>query len=367
MAVSILGKILRGRGAERPAMAAQEAPVLVNAYVTLRESPPLDFPHRLLNRRDRSDPELIPHLQGFVGYVMTRGDGAMTAGRYHLWRHLQRVRHQLSFDVPGTALDGLAGWADRANAVLILPDGSVRAPDLAVLLGADGSADPAAALPYPSDAFARRDRSMQRLSHIRPLPARSLPPSLGEGEVELRSAPGVIDRAYGLLAVATRGRSVAMGTGEEVAGLTAAADAAEALTPKELAFVEADAPDGQHAMEMSWRFEALNVLLWALGSDAGHLDRWDEVADTDALARGVRALGGPDRASTATLRPAAEILDALDLTWRQHWSVRQARVEELDLAGLDPDVVVERHVALNWLTGFHNDPGTEWDEIDTPS
>ena len=33
-------------------------------------------------------------------------------------------------------------------------------------------------------------------------------------------------------------------------------------------------------------------------------------------------------------------------------------------AQLDPGVVMERHHALNWLTGFH---GADWDDVDTPT
>jgi len=29
--------------------------------------------------------------------------------------------------------------------------------------------------------------------------------------------------------------------------------------------------------------------------------------------------------------------------------------------------VVERHHALNWITGFQNDPDTDWGNIDTPA
>jgi hypothetical protein len=67
------------------------------------------------------------------------------------------------------------------------------------------------------------------------------------------------------------------------------------------------------------------------------------------------------------LRPAAEILDALDLAWRQHWIVRQARQTGVEVENLNPDVVIERHHALNWIAGFQNDPGTDWDNTDTPT
>jgi hypothetical protein len=44
------------------------APTIVNAYCTHLSPPEPAFPHTLLNRRDRSDPEMKPHLRGFQGF-----------------------------------------------------------------------------------------------------------------------------------------------------------------------------------------------------------------------------------------------------------------------------------------------------------
>lgn len=61
--MSLLKRLLGGGNA--PGAAARE-PVLVNAYATLRDLPPLDLPHRVLGARDRSDPELAEHLRGSI-------------------------------------------------------------------------------------------------------------------------------------------------------------------------------------------------------------------------------------------------------------------------------------------------------------
>src|ERR1700743_1323652 len=74
-------------------------PIVINSYSTLREPPELAFPHEFLNRRDRSDPEMVSQLDGFRGYVESRGDGEMTSMRYHLLRHIERTRHQFSIVV----------------------------------------------------------------------------------------------------------------------------------------------------------------------------------------------------------------------------------------------------------------------------
>ncbi|WJH42277.1 DUF4272 domain-containing protein [Aliirhizobium terrae] len=77
--------------------------------------------------------------------------------------------------------------------------------------------------------------------------------------------------------------------------------------------------------------------------------------------------GDAGAAAGLQLRPVEEILDALDRTWREHWIIRQARGKGMSVETIDGDVVAERHMALNWLTSFHNPFGTPWDEVDTPS
>ncbi|MER9491067.1 DUF4272 domain-containing protein [Mesorhizobium sp. M0320] len=65
----------------------------------------------------------------------------------------------------------------------------------------------------------------------------------------------------------------------------------------------------------------------------------------------------------ANLRPQSELLDAADLIYRYNWAVMDARVNgKAAPAGLERDVVVERHYVLNWLIGYM---GQEWDDIST--
>ena len=341
--------------------------LLVNAYATLRDLPPLDFPHELVGKRDRSDPEFAPHLEGFIGYVMGRGDGQMTAARYHLWRHVQRVRNQVSFEVVTFDLPDVEAWALAANAVLFLPDGTVRAPDMTVLISAGGESDPSAVLPYPSDALARRARTLEHLKAMNPKPPASMPPAIGEAEITLQSPPDVLRRALALFYVAARGQAHGTGGGPIPAGQRECNPIGFAsLTPREKARVEAVAPEDPTAM--TWRYEASNTLLWAIGLEAAHIAESDRMIDVDALWHSVANLARDGNAADGLrLRPTEEILDALDRTWREHWIVRQARQKGLPLVRLDGDVVAERHVALNWLTGFQNNPDTAWDDIDIPT
>jgi hypothetical protein len=88
----------------------------------------------------------------------------------------------------------------------------------------------------------------------------------------------------------------------------------------------------------------------------------------------------PAFVDSATLRPKAEILDALQLTLLQHWAVRDAFLHQRDVP-IDLDwsgeaemmpvrgcpttgVVAERHHALNWRVRFGD---ADWDDVDTPT
>ena len=65
------------------------------------------------------------------------------------------------------------------------------------------------------------------------------------------------------------------------------------------------------------------------------------------------------------MRSVMEILDALDLHYRQHWATRQALLKKYPApAGLNDGVLQERHHALNWLVRFED---RDWDEVDTPT
>ena len=339
-----------------------EEPLLINAYATVRDLPRLNFLHELNAGRDLSDPELATHLDGLTGYVMSRGDGTMTAARYHLWRHVQRTRNHVSFTVAADLLGEVEAWARSANAVMFLPDGSVRAPDMAVLIDAGGQTDPAAALPYPADAVERRQRTLRRLDGVEPKPPASMPPGLGESEVVLRPAPKVMKRAMALFYAAAHAEEPGCFPAREENNPIGHAS----LSPAERDFV-GSARDEARASAMTWRYEAMNALLWALAiGDARLDDSTTQMKVVDAWTA-VNAYNTETSLTALRLRPTSEILDALDRTWLEHWIARQAGFNGVAAPTLNHDIVMERHRALNWLTGFHNPIGTEWDNIDCPT
>lgn len=340
--------------------------MLVNAYCTLREPPPLSFAHQLHARRDHTDPELVPHLNGFMGFVMGGGQREMNQSRYHVLGHLQRVRHHLAMEVEDEDLDAFAGWARAANAILFLRDGSVRTPEGDVLVDPEsGDADDDADVPYPPDAVRRKQASDAALAARGLKVPRSLPPAVAEVEVELRSAAEVARRCLALFACAVRGESLASGDAIPVADLRARMPVAFAsLSPSEEAFMADASPPQQDVVRHTWRYEALAVLAWALSED-GELAWPDRTCDVPALARAMLARDGARWPTEARLRAPAAILDALDQHLRLHWATTDARMgNRPPPAGLEPGVVFERHYALNWLTRFQD---ADWDDVDTPT
>src|SRR5471030_1720503 len=89
--------------------------ILINAYCTVAEVPKPGFPHVLNARRDLSDPELQSHLNGFMNHLAQAGAGRMTQVRYHVIRHVQRVRQHVSLSIEAGAMDSFAAWAEAAN------------------------------------------------------------------------------------------------------------------------------------------------------------------------------------------------------------------------------------------------------------
>jgi Domain of unknown function (DUF4272) len=340
-------------------------PVLVNAYCTHRQPPAPQFPHELIERRTRDDPEMPAHLQSFTSYVLSRGNQQMTLVKYRLMRHIQRVRHQFTMNIETDALEAFGRWAQAANAIAYFPDGSIRDCKGLVLLDEDGKTAEGAQVPYLQDSRQRKTRSIKRLGELGIVVPDSLPPIAGEAEVEIRPAAEAALRAMALFLVAVRAEVIVSSRGPTIDELKDRFPLASAgLSPTEAEFLAAAEPEEKQIPLFSWRYESLFALQWALGM-APNLPVATKTCDVPALARRMIRADSERFASDATLRPAGEILDALDLHYRMHWAVRQARQDNKPVpGGMDGGVVYERHYALNWLIRFGD---ADWDDVDTPT
>lgn len=339
---------------------------LINAYSTLHSLPPREFPHELRGERDLTDPELTPHLEGFQGYVVGRGDGAMTQTRYHVLRHIQRVQQHLSLDVDDAHLAAFRRWAEEANAICFLTDGSICSPAGGVLLDAEGVSEPGVDVPYPADARQRKSRHDAWLQGQGISVAVGLPPAPGLGEVRLRPASEVARRTLALFLTAVRAESLAARddeiTSAELCGKFLFGW--QALSPREREFINDPAPPDEDTVQFVWRYEALFLLQWALEL-VPDLPFPAAICNVPHVAHLAIENNTPAFIQGARLRPTEQILDALDAHLRLHWAVRQAKLDDRPAPPqVDGGIVQERHYALNWLVQFED---AEWDDVDTPT
>jgi hypothetical protein len=208
-------------------------------------------------------------------------------------------------------------------------------------------------------ALQRRERSVLRLKAEGVPVNPHLPVIEDETEMRRRTREEVARRTMALLLVASKGD----GLRQEV--LARAVDdygVRPDFSPEEAAFVGDPAPSDHDRMQFTWRFEAACTLLWALG----YVDELEKPTETCDVERAVAVLMDRSRErfiAEAKLRSPEEILDQADLIYRYHWAVVDARLNGKPVpAGLDPDVVMERHYALNWLIGYMDQ---EWDDVST--
>jgi hypothetical protein len=197
----------------------------------------------------------------------------------------------------------------------------------------------------------RKKRSEQILQDLGIPINTGLPPIFSE---KLRSSKAVAERSRVLYIVALCAEGTAASEG--IAFLAGHGLWPTAVTPKEQAFLCNSNPSAQDMVQFAWRYESLWVLLWAMGRiETLHFP--DQLCETAQITEII--LGLPRHPQ---LRPATEILDAADLTFRCHWASLENQLRSKETDSLDPGVVYERHYAFNWLLCHQNQA---WDDVTT--
>ena len=135
------------------------------------------------------------------------------------------------------------------------------------------------------------------------------------------------------------------------------------LTRMERRVIEGEASCDE-AVKVSWKYESLWALMWAMGL-VKKLDFPKDTCDCDFVMKTF----SDDFSERVKMRGTDEILQALDLIYRYHWACVNARVNGSKSAGLDEEVVMERRGGLEWLCckGAENDnPNDEYNAWDYP-
>lgn len=341
-------------------------PVEIFAYCTHRNPPEPQFPHERVFVRDYSTAGFSEHLMELVTDLFQTSGGEISQTVYAVCRHLQRTNVLVAFRVDGEHLEAIAPWAWQSNAILFLPDRSIRDPNGALLHAPDSSEpDSGAQLPFLPDARQRKSQSEIELRNRMIDTPDSLPPVISEDEVTMRSPDDVAWRALALFIVAVRAESIANGKPIPIEALREKSPLSfQSLTPWEKAFLDNEAPSEADVSAAGWRYEALATLQWALGLQST-LPFPDCICDVPESARLMIAVPARQMIENAVLRPTGEILDAMDFNFRLLWAARDSAMRNAELpASIEGGVVTERQHAFNWLTFFEN---ADWDDVDIPS
>lgn len=250
-------------------------------------------------------------------------------------------------DYPGVDPVSFAfAFSDRYFVPLVEPTPSHRG---------DVATDPA----QQREAQERRNRSLAILrQHNVPFMER-LPTIEPVATAKIRSPGEVARRATVLSLVAAYAEPRGFPL-EQLKALLEERGVANDLTPKEHAFISLATPTDHQRAQFTWRYEAVNALLWALGL-VEELTYPAKICDVPAVVRIISQSDPSKFIAEATLRDAAAVLDETDLIYRYDWACVNARVKKQPApAGLDAGIVVERHYALNWLIGYG---GRDWDDV----
>lgn len=180
-----------------------------------------------------------------------------------------------------------------------------------------------------------------------------------EAETTLRTQDEVVNRALALCFIGLKSEGVSE---EQLAEINKVYHIKSKLTPAERAYVTAAHPTEQQRTDANWRYEGLHVLLWALGYVPA-LSYPDRMCQVEPDVKIIHDLSEAQFRERAKLRSKKELLDQADLILRLDWACTEARLKkEPAPGGLNSEVVLERHHALNWLIKYGNQ---EWDDVST--
>jgi Domain of unknown function (DUF4272) len=162
---------------------------------------------------------------------------------------------------------------------------------------------------------------------------------------------------YGLIFVANKAK-----TSEEIISYFKKYDLWKSVSPDERQYLENKIKTDNDNNPFTWRLENLNVLLWAL-------EHFEKLSFPTTICDFSNYQNLPNLDADPTvwiakskLRNTEDILNETDLIYRIHWATEDARINNKKIpGGLNPDVIMERHFALNWLTMYADD----WDDITT--
>ena len=210
------------------------------------------------------------------------------------------------------------------------------------------------------EALLRKERS-EKILQKASVPYIAHLPVIGDSkETKLRTKEEIAKRSIALQIVTLNAEDLEQ---EILLKIIADFGAKDFFSAKEKAFIENNNPSDLDKAQFGWQYECYNVLLWALGY-IEKLDYPDKICDVPKISAILKESGSYESfLDKAILRNPEEILDEADLIFRYDWACVNARLKNEKAPGnLNPEVVVERHRALNWLRNYMDQ---DWDNVST--
>lgn len=213
--------------------------------------------------------------------------------------------------------------------------------------------------PNPSPAqLARRERSRLVIAELGAPFLEDLPVVEDAKTIEPRPAKEIAGRAIAVAIAAVKGEGLEQNRVEEIVEQL---EARALLTPDERKFVFDPAPTDKDRAKFGWRYEGLDVLLWALGF-RDSLPAAHTIMDPATDVGIVRKNAAAGLIAKAKPRTMDELLDMADLYYCLHWAAIELRIHGKTNERVNEEIIMERHYALNWLIRYMDQ---DWDHVTT--
>lgn len=137
----------------------------------------------------------------------------------------------------------------------------------------------------------------------------------------------------------------------------------DSVSKNEEALFNKDILTKKEQINISWRSEAIWILLWAINK-IERLDLPIQECEVSEIMQRVPKFLEPTKTfvNNASTRSLSEILDISDLIYRLHWASRNSELgTDSNPIDLNSGILQEWHYAINWVTYYNDD----WDEITT--
>ena len=214
--------------------------------------------------------------------------------------------------------------------------------------------------PNPTqEQLKRREKFTKVISSLKLPILESLPVIEDAKTIKERTTEEISKRAIAIALTSYKGEGISH---QEVLGLIKTWDVMDYFTTDELQFINNPNPTNHEKIKFAWRYEGLDILLWALGYK-NTLPNPNKICDVKT------DLNIIAKYKTSHLleknshkRDINEVLDMADYYYRLHWAAIELRLNDKTNKNINEEIIMERHYALNWLIRYMNQ---NWDNITT--